>query len=231
MAAMLSACASALNLEGTDWQLTELNGQKLPVYISITLGFKDGQAGGNASCNGYGGSYTLNGSALTIKDVFSTMMYCDGVMDYETDYLAALGEVRSFRLENDVLSLVDESGAVRLVFGKPQANPALDGTSWKAIQIGDVMVPEGIEVTVNFAEGQVTGRSACNSYFGNFSQQDAQLTIESIGMTEMFCTDEGVMDLEQAFLSRLAQVRSFQVQMGGIALLDANGAAVIYLKP
>jgi hypothetical protein len=39
------------------------------------------------------------------------------------------------------------------------------------------------------------------------------------------------MEMETAFLNSLTQVRSFEIQMGGVVLLDGGGAAVIYLRP
>lgn len=163
--ALLSACVgpavtSVPRLDGTDWQLIELNGKQLPIQILITLGFKDGQAGGNAACNSYGASYTQNGSTLTFDEAISTMMYCEGVMDYEIEFLAAFSKVNSFRFENDALSLLDGSGAVILVFSKPQAAPALDGSTWKAIMVGETSVPEDIDVTMSFVNGQITGKAA-----------------------------------------------------------------------
>ena len=232
-AMLLSACAPAAapDLNGTEWQLYELNGEKLPLYVQITLSFKDGQAGGQGACNGYGAGYVQDGSKLALEPAVSTMMYCEGVMEYEADYLAAFSKVKSFRLENDTLSLLDESGAVVLVFGKPQAAPALDGSTWKAIQVGETLVPEGVEVSLSFAGGEVTGKAACNGYFASYTQEGSQLSITNAGATEMFCMEEGIMELEQAFLGSLPNVRSFQIQMGGLALLDESGAALIYLKP
>jgi heat shock protein HslJ len=158
------------------------------------------------------------------------MMYCDGVMEYESAYLAAFGAVKSFALENDELSLLDESGAVVLVFGKPHA-PALEGSAWKVTQVGETIVPESMEVTLSFVEGEISGRAACNSYFAGFSQQGRELTFSEAGATKMFCNEAGVMDVETAFLTSLAQVRSFEIQGGGLVLLDGDGAAVIYLRP
>mgnify|MGYP001104981546 CR=1 FL=1 len=121
------------------------------------------------------------------------------------------------------LAAASGAGAVLLVFGKPQAAPSLDGTSWNATQVGDLPVPEGVTVSLNFVEGQLTGKAACNSYFAGYTQQEDRLSIESAGVTEMYCVEEGVMELEQAFLNILPKVRSFQIQMGGLVLLDENG--------
>jgi heat shock protein HslJ len=233
LALVLSACAPAAapDLDGTEWQLVELNASSLPVYVKIMLSFKDGQAGGQGACNGYGADYTQDGYTLALQPAVSTLMYCEGVMEYETSYLQAFNQVKSFQLENDQLSLLDENDNVLLVFGKPQAAPALDGTSWNATQVGDLPVPEGVTVSLNFAEGQLTGKAACNSYFAGYSQQEDRLTIENPGATEMYCEDEIRMELERAFLDILPNVRSFQIQMGGLVLLDESGMPLIFVRP
>ena len=227
---LLSACSGATKLDGSSWQLTTLNGEKLPIYIQISLDFKEGQAGGKAPCNSYGAGYTQKGSNLTFEPAVSTLMYCDGVMEYESAYLDAFGAVKSFELENDELSLLDENGAVVLVFGKSQA-PTLEGSSWKVTQVGETIVPETMEVTLSFEDGKINGRAACNNYFGAFSQQGKQLTFSEAAATKMFCDGAGIMEMETAFLNSLAQVRSFEIQMGGLVLLDGSGMAVIYLRP
>lgn len=236
LATLLSACAgaasaSAPSLNGSEWQLTELNGKKLPVHVRITLVFKDGKAGGTAACNGYGADYKQDGAKLSLGQAVSTLMFCEGMMDYERDYLAAFGKVKSFKLENDVLSLLDEKSAVLLVFGKPQPAPALEGTSWKAIQAGSLAGPARINVSMSFAGGRISGKAACNNYFAGFTQQGSQLNFSAIGATKMNCNEQGVMELEQTFLNSLSKVRSFEIQRGTLVLKDADGGELIYLKP
>ncbi len=116
---MLSACAATTSeLIDTNWKLTELNGQKLPAEIQITLNIKKDQAGGNSSCNTYGADFTQTGDKLSFSQIFSTMMYCEKGMEFETDYFAALGKIKTFQLENDQLSLLDDTGNVVLIFIK-----------------------------------------------------------------------------------------------------------------
>ncbi len=116
---MLSSCAgTSSKLIDTSWKLTDLNGQKLPAEIQITLNIKKDQAGGNSACNSYGADFTQKGEKLSFSQVFSTMMYCDKGMEFETNYFAALGKIKTFQLEKDQLSLLDESGNVVLIFIK-----------------------------------------------------------------------------------------------------------------
>jgi heat shock protein HslJ len=63
-------------LDGTEWTLISLNGSDVIEGTTITLSFTDGQVGGNAGCNSYGGQYTATNETLTITDIVSTMMAC-----------------------------------------------------------------------------------------------------------------------------------------------------------
>ena len=116
---MLSACVgTSSKLIDTSWKLTDLNGQKLPAEIQITLIINKDTAGGNSACNSYGSDFTQKGEKLSFSQIFSTMMYCEKGMEFETDYLSALGKIKTFQLENDQLSLLDDTGNVVLIFIK-----------------------------------------------------------------------------------------------------------------
>jgi heat shock protein HslJ len=116
---ILSACAgNSSKLIDTSWKLTDLNGQKLPAEIQITLSIKKDTAGGVSACNSYGSDFTQKGEKLSFSKIFSTMMYCDKGMEFETDYFAALGKIKSYQLENDQLSLLDVTGNVVLIFNR-----------------------------------------------------------------------------------------------------------------
>ncbi len=72
-------------------------------------------------------------------------------------------------------------------------------------------VPDTAVVSLEFADGQVSGRSACNSYFGGYTaDDDGSLSFDALGGTEMAC-EEPLMTLEAAYLSALGAVTSFSV--------------------
>jgi len=228
----LASCggAAAPSLDGTGWQLVEIDGAKLPLHILITLTFDKDQAGGSGPCNGYGAEYMQQGTELTFGQIVSTLMYCDGVMDYEQEYTDLLTTVRSFRREGDTLHLLGQAGRVVLVFGKPEA-ANLDGSSWKVTMVGDTAVPEGVEVTMSFSGGEITGKAGCNNYFAAYTQEGAELSFGGAGSTKMYCGTEGIMQLESNFLGSLEKVRGFEVQRGALVLLDEAGAALLHLVP
>ena len=62
----------------------------------------------------------------------------------------------------------------------------------------------------------VSGRSACNQYFGQFALVDGRVTLGGLGGTEMAC-EEPIMTLEGAYLAALAKVDA--VRMDGESLV------------
>jgi heat shock protein HslJ len=107
----------------------------------------------------------------------------------------------------------------------------LKGTQWQVIQINGAAVADSLNVSVAFgADGKVSGKAPCNSYFSDFKQSGAQLTFGMTGSTEMYCTDEGVMDLEQAFFQNLDKVAKFQFENDRLTLFGESGKALLVLK-
>jgi len=219
----------AAALDKTSWQLIELQGQSLPVGVVITIEFADGQASGRAACNSFFAGYTQDNYNLSFSQVGGTEMYCEGLMDYESATYNALSQVAKFTLKNDILTMLDAGGTALLVYSTPQAAPALEGTSWKAIMVGEQQIPEDREVTMVFENGNVGGTSACNSYSASYTQDGGSLKFGMAAVTMMYCDGEGVMDLEQTFLAGLDKVRSFQFEMGNLVLLDENGQYLVVL--
>jgi heat shock protein HslJ len=74
----------------------------------------------------------------------------------------------------------------------------------------------GAPITLVVEGSQVSGRSACNQYFGEFAIVDGKVTLGGLGGTEMAC-EEPIMTLEAAYLSALAKVDS--ARMDGSALV------------
>ena len=72
---------------------------------SATLTIDADSIGGRAPCNTYGGSVVLGDGTIAFSEIFSTLMYCEDVMDQERAYFDALGAIDSYRFENGRLVL------------------------------------------------------------------------------------------------------------------------------
>lgn len=119
ISALLASCApAAAKLDGSQWQLSVMNGKAIPSDVEITLEFVNGRAGGKGACNGYGADYKQSGEKLKLGPAVSTMMYCEGVMEIEFEYLKAFGEVVSFEIEDSKLFLKNSNGMRMLEFLK-----------------------------------------------------------------------------------------------------------------
>lgn len=106
-------------LEGSAWNLTMLEGAEASQDVTTTLTFgQEDDIGGNGGCNVFGGSVDFAQSgAIDIFDVFSTLMACeDSRMRQERAFFDALESATRFTLENETLTLADETGTVLAVF-------------------------------------------------------------------------------------------------------------------
>jgi heat shock protein HslJ len=128
----LAACAAApsggvapFDLANTRWTLvsvTEKSVTQTPVPgTTVTLEFQnDGNAGGNAGCNSFGGEYQLQGEIIRFSALRVTEKFCPapGVMELEQAYLTGLQAAQLFQVRGDSLTITFADGKGRLVFNR-----------------------------------------------------------------------------------------------------------------
>jgi heat shock protein HslJ len=109
------------SLEGTDWTVTGVNNGRggvettaLTPMLSATFG-ADGAFTGVA-CNDLSGRYAVTGAdGLTITDLTATRKACPADQAaLEAQYTAALGQVRTYAISGDTLTLRDSAGATQV---------------------------------------------------------------------------------------------------------------------
>lgn len=108
-------------LAGSAWQLLSMRAQgALLPGTSITLDFESASTlGGSAGCNSYSGAYTVNGAALRIGGISSTLMACgEGVDQQEQGYLALLQSSARFQQSSGQLVLFDSAGKELLRYSR-----------------------------------------------------------------------------------------------------------------
>jgi len=123
---MVCSCTSVSNepFEGTTWVLVSYGDPGDPQAaleeVEVTAVFSretgSGKLNGSAGCNNYFGSYETDGNELTIGDLGSTQMYCEGLMDQEAQYLSALEAANSYSIEGNRLEISYDSGERVLTF-------------------------------------------------------------------------------------------------------------------
>jgi heat shock protein HslJ len=116
LALILAGCAGkgepTSEAVGPVWGAVSIADKAVLDHALITLQLDgDGRASGKGGCNGYGGSYTLEGSTLRFGPLAATKMACEtAVMDQEQVYFDLLAQVEHYAVGDDgalVLTTVD----------------------------------------------------------------------------------------------------------------------------
>lgn len=104
------------------WLAEDIRGRGVIDNAQTTLEIdRSGTVSGRGGCNGYGGKATITGDRIRFGSMMSTQMACaPAVMDQETKFLSALGEVRSWRIDRArrKLHLLDRRGRPVVVLAR-----------------------------------------------------------------------------------------------------------------
>lgn len=100
----------ATGLEDMKWTLEAINGvpvAKIGRTAFLVFDKAKGSAGGNSSCNVFGGSYSATGNSLKIIEVVSTMRACieDDRMRIEREFLDGLRATSRYEIHSGKLML------------------------------------------------------------------------------------------------------------------------------
>ncbi len=241
----LTACASSGSaggpggdLTGVTWILDKASMMTLvdpvPSKARVDLAFDGTEAGGRAACNSYGGRYHADGATglLSISELYSTAMACDppSLMDLESAYLAALGDVTGYQVIGDRAGLVLTGGKSALTFvpEAPVQPLPLEGTAWTLTTVGTPgaqavsSTVAGTEVTAMFDDMGVSGSGGCNSYHATADIAGDKLAVGPIASTRKACADD-VNRQEAAYFASLEASGFWSVDGDQLTLSNDNG--------
>ena len=228
-----AASVAPADLAGTKWVLSSYvaKDEDVDAAAVAALDFDaDGRTlSGTTGCNGVGGTYTQNGSNLTITLGPMTLVACtdDATTAQERAIVEGLPRVVSFT-QTGQLALLDDKGAAVLIY---DANTAgLEGTSWTATGVntgnGGVQTT-ALTTTISAAfapAGALSGFAGCNQYNGAYETSGSNgLTISNVATTRKACADD-VMTLESQYTAALAKVTTYSISGVKLTLRDAGGA-------
>ena len=106
----------SVQLEGTEWTLSEINGKAVSAAANVRvptlkLDAATKRVSGNSGVNRYSGGYELEGTTLKFGGTMGTRMAGPPeAMELEKSFLDALGKVREWRVKKGELDLTDGSG-------------------------------------------------------------------------------------------------------------------------
>ena len=129
---------------------------------------------------------------------------------------------------------VDSTASPKAVVDSPAASPALRGTDWKLVALGDKPVtPTDTQRVAHILlqpdSKQVAGSGGCNRMFGVYELNGDALRFSGVGSTKMACRDG--MDTEAAFLASLLRVAHWRMNGRQLELSDAGGTVLARLEP
>ncbi len=222
-------------LTGTTWRLVSYGSPDELLTVeegtAVTAVFtpdadNSGTVAGNATCNQYSTSYTLDGSNISFGPVAGTMMICPVGADQEAAFLAALGSAQTYEIFGANMQITYDGG----VLNYTALNLPLENVLWQAVLVTGQPVPEGVEITILFEPGEaadagtVGGNGGCNSYNTGYTTDGSSLTINSpMAVTLALCPDEALNQLEQSYLAALETAESYEIFGDQLLVQGANG--------
>ena len=118
----------------------------------------------------------------------------------------------------------------------PRETITLEDRVWMLESYGEREKPklliEDTEINIEFksAEGQFSGSTGCNQYFGSYEMDGRNLSIPGpIGATEMACL-EPIMRQEQEYLKLLESVESFRIQNDKLIINCSDNKGIFFIK-
>jgi heat shock protein HslJ len=235
---LVGACGGAGDAGGepvgtTTWVLTAGTVDGLALTLAhgypVTFQVENGQAGGTAACNHYGGSILLAGNAVSFPEgLFQTEMAClePGVMELESGFLGALLRVTGSASGGGELRLTGPGIELRFAAAAPEPDASLVGTWWLETLIeGDaastVAAPASLHID---DQGAVTGSTGCNTLFGSY---EAASGFSRLGTTKMAC-EPLVMEQEGLLMSVFDSDPLLSIEGSTLTITAGDGSALIY---
>lgn len=97
------------SLYNTKWLLkkihTDTSTEDIFTNAFIKFNLQKKTAGGNGSCNTFGSNFINTDHQISITNIFSTKMYCEGVQQTEDSFFSQLKKVNRFEIKNKTLRL------------------------------------------------------------------------------------------------------------------------------
>jgi heat shock protein HslJ len=111
-----------------------------------------------------------------------------------------------------------------------EAHPTtLTGTVWRVVAVNGRPSIPGSEPTAAFAETEVKGSAACNSYGGRYVYDPATgaIAFRDLGMTMMACAEPARNEMETIFAQAINQAISASIDQEGRLVLSGPGGEIV----
>ncbi len=223
-------------ITGVEWRWQEFQDADgttttvdLPANYTLMLN-DDGSANVRADCNRGSGTYTLDGSQLSLSPLATTLVAClEGSLSDQ--YIASLGSVAAYAVGDDQLLLtLAEGGTLRFVAAPPAI---LDiEWQWQEFQSADGTIttvdnPANYTLTLG-ADSSVVLQVDCNRGSGTYTLDGSQLSFSEFATTRAACL-AGSLDTQ--YLGYLGDVTSYVIEGGELFLSLQMDAGIMRFAP
>ncbi len=221
------SAGTSAGLPGTSWIVLTVGGSDTVADHRPTMAFAgDSQVQGTGGCNGYGGPYTVDGDAIEVGELASTLILCEGdVGTQEAAFMAALNGAQTWRITGD--GDLELSGAADIV-AAPEGPEASGSPSsglvggWDLAEMGPTADFAHLLPTIEFrADGTVSGFAGCNTFHGTYSSDGASLTLGPLATTKIGCP-RPASAVEAEYLEALSGVTGWAIEPDGRLRLDGH---------
>jgi heat shock protein HslJ len=188
----------------------------------------DGTVSIQADCNSVGGTYTVDGSSITIQTGPTTLVACPpGSLGDQFVTQLNGAAIYFIQGENLFIDLKFDSGTMQFTAQSSE----LAGSSWVVNgynngQEAVVSVIIGTEMTATFGEdGMLSGSAGCNTYNATYEVSGENISIGPAATTRKLCSEpEGIMEQEQQYLAALETAATYSIRGERLELRTATGA-------
>lgn len=235
---VISACLGTDFEDSIDgpWQLTSgsIDGQEIAIIEDhpISIVFDRDQVSGTASCNGYGGTFGLDGASISFGNLAMTEMAClpEETMVAEQLYASALTVVDTVELDGD---LALKGPNVELIFTalEPVPQAELTNTVWvlEGLISGDAVSPATARSTVEFfTDGSVLGDTGCRPFAGQYVVTGAEVLLTEMAADGPEC-EVGLADQDNQVISVLGDGFRVEIEDDHLTAWSAGGEGLSYL--
>ena len=239
-----------IELAGTQWQLLTEGDWEGDAPAATLVFLDDYRAAGVAPCLDYLATYTASEGHIG----FTTMLmvgdysFCaEEFLKSEGGFTNVLSQARDYSVDKDAGSnrlLIRTSRGKMLTFEPtlPAVHNITD-VDWALKAFVKDHVPEpgtrtmlvteplpGLEVTMSFGEGRVSGSAGCNSYEARYGVDDQEITFDSLLATDRACANPaGVMEREARFLNLLPSLTKFHIYGDRLFIHAKDGRAMLFV--
>lgn len=228
-------------LEGVTWILDRgsIDGlaDDVPPGARVDVRFEANEVSGTSGCNSYSGTYEVDGGSVSFGPLGGTEMGCQpsSLMELEAAYLSALGQVRTFRVSDDALTLTGGGAPMTFVREIPPEPLPLVSTRWVLDALGyggdTVASPvQGTDAFIRFAaDGSASGSTGCNRFGATYAVDGDAISIGGAEMTLVGC-EPAFAEQEDVFQRALFRSARFTIEADVLTLFDADGGFLVSFR-